>query len=161
MARYIILPSQLPKNYKSTWRHKLSYQVDLTPKICRHGDMNYHAKSTSPKVYVVMVKKYLARWLHKNYVEIFFFWPLPRGYNFYTEQTLQFNRQASWRLRVRVWVIWYLYFSSTVIMQRKKWCQEELTRPHLRKLLSAIDLETWRDNLSCQVDLISIFLRLV
>ena len=61
MARYIILPSQLPKNYKSTWRHKLSYQVDLTPKICRHGDMNYHAKSTSPKVYVVMVKKYLAR----------------------------------------------------------------------------------------------------
>ena len=98
----------------SSWRHELSCQVDFPKSICCHGE-KISCPLTSQKL----------RW-------DLFFWPLPRGYNFYTEQTLQFNRQASWRLRVRVWVIWYLYFSSTVIMQRKKWCQEELTRPLIR-----------------------------
>ena len=60
MARYIILPSRLPKKYMSSWRHNLSYQVDLPSQLnkntCRHGDIYYPDKSTSEKYSVVMAR---------------------------------------------------------------------------------------------------------
>ena len=56
MARYIILPSRLPKNYKSTWRHKLSYQVDLTK--------NYVVMAKYIILPSRLPKKYMSSWRH-------------------------------------------------------------------------------------------------
>ena len=142
MAKYIILPSRLPKNYMSSWRDILSYQVDflkihvvmakyiiltsgLPKKLCRHGEIYYLAKSTS--------QNYKSTWRHKLSYQVDLTKKLCRHGEIY-----YLTKSTKWRLQVEK-----LY----VVMARYIILPSRLPKKYM---------SSWRHNFSYQVDLTKI-----